>query len=227
MDASLGRGERYDALVCSRAECCEHIGSGHDDKAGLHVSRNVHAGGRKHWKGQATAARKSETAKKRSKPVPGRNRSQAWATALLKALPQPFQDLAARWGFAACHKQHSPSLSPVSGSGRDTDISHYHQVSFPDWASRSSGQRAPELRLNLDLSSSSFHNMDKGSSRQMATKPIHRAAGGSGAKKGRSGSMDVQSDAKRSAFSGGEYKAWYVFLEDVPLHLAVGIVSLC
>lgn len=187
----------------------------------------MHAGGRKHWKGQATAARKSETAKKRSKPVPGRKRSQAWATALLKALPQPFQDLAARWGFAACHKQHSPSLSPVSGSGLDTDISHYHQVSFPDWASRSSGQRAPELHLNLDLSSSSFHNMDKGSSRQMATNPIHRAAGGSGAKKDRSESMDVQSDAKRSAFSGGEYKAWCVSLEDVPLHLAVGIVSLC
>ena len=156
--------------------------------------------------------------------MPGRNRSQAWATALLKALPQPFQDLAARWGFAACHKQHSPSLSPVSGSGRDSDISYYHQVSFSDWASRSSGQRAPELQLNLDLSSSSFHNMDKGSSRQMATKPIHRAAGSSGAKKGRSESMDVQSDAKRSAFSGGKYKAGCVFLEDVPLHLAVAFI---
>jgi hypothetical protein len=195
-----------------------------DDKAGLHVPKYMHAGSRKHWKGRTTAARKSGTAKKRSKPAPDRNSSQAWATALLKALPKPFQNLAARWGFIACDKQHSPPLSPVSGSWQDTNMSHHYQAGFPDWAYRSSDERVPELQLHLDLSSLST---DKSRSKQLAIRPMYRTTGSSLAKKGRSDSMDLQSNARRSASTGGKYSASCVVLKGAPLQVAVGVVLLC
>lgn len=164
----------------------------------------VHAGGEIHWKRQARATKLLETPQGRSKPAVGRERSKAWGAVLLQALPQPFQNLAARWGFAPSDRQqsqslHSPSMTSASVSGWEAQMSQQQHGIRPGWPSESSGHRPPQL--HLCLSSSSIHGPDP---KLMMLKPSYSLSGSLGGKKGRTSSMDQESSAKRSALSGGE-----------------------
>lgn len=163
------------------------------------ILMHLHAGATGCWKKQATAPREPHTPQERTKPAAGTEKSKAWGAALLRALPQPFQDLAARWGLAPSPGGRQQQSSPDSALASDWELdkSQNRQAS---WSSDSSEHRP--LQLQLCLSSSSIHDAEMAAAGQLIPSSDHSSR--ESMKKSRSNFMDEESKAKRHALIGGE-----------------------
>ena len=162
------------------------------------------AGAPSDWKGQSTASIQPIISQER--PQRGRKKSKAWGAALLRTLPQPFQDLAAWWSLDPSKKRNTPSpessslhpsLSPTSGSY----MSRNQDNRGPGGPSTSSGHALPQLQRCP--STSSFHRPDteQNASRHLL---VDSAPGSLSLENARSFFADLQSEAQRPAANEGE-----------------------
>ena len=114
-----------------------------------------HAGSQNRSKRQATTLQKAERPQRCLKAKHSPLKAEPWGASLLKVLPQPFKDLAVRWGFAPSDKQQlaaaSLPASPLSASVASTP----QQGSPTEWTYESPAQKPLELQLCLSLTSSS------------------------------------------------------------------------
>ena len=125
-----------------------------DDEA-VANSLNGHAGSQNRSKRRATSLQKAENPRICLECKHSPQEAGAWGASLLKLLPQPFKDLAVRWGFAPSVKQLSASTDFCASSPSASGASRRQQASPTEWTHESPAQRPLELQLCLSLTSSS------------------------------------------------------------------------
>ena len=114
-----------------------------------------HAGLQNRSKRQATTLQKAESSKGCLKPKQSPLKAEPWGASLLKVLPQPFKDLAVRWGFAPSDKQQLAATSLPASPLPASLASRRQQDSPTEWTHESPAQKPLELQLCLSLTSSS------------------------------------------------------------------------
>ena len=114
-----------------------------------------HAGSQNRSKRQATSSQKAGSPKSCLKAKHSPLKAEPWGASLLKVLPQPFKDLAVRWGFAPSNKQQVAAASLPASPLSASVVSRRQRASPTEWTHESPAQRPLELQLCLSLSSSS------------------------------------------------------------------------
>ena len=114
-----------------------------------------HAGSQNRSKRQATSSQKAGSPKSYLKAKHSPLKAEPWGASLLKVLPQPFKDLAVRWGFAPSDKLQVAAASLPANRLSASEASRRQQGSPTEWSHESPAQKPLELQLCLSLSSSS------------------------------------------------------------------------
>ena len=114
-----------------------------------------HAGLQNRSKRQATSGQKAGSPKSCLKAKHSPLKAEPWGASLLKVLPQPFKDLAVRWGFAQSDKKQSTATSLPASLLSVSLASRRQQGSPTEWTHDSPAQKPLELQLCLSLTSSS------------------------------------------------------------------------
>ena len=115
-----------------------------------------HAGSQNWSKRQATSSQKAGSPKSCLKAKHSPLKAEPWGASLLKVLPQPFRDLAVRWGFALSDKQQVAAASSLPASPLSASVASQRQQGSPtEWSHGSPAQKPLELQLCLSLTSSS------------------------------------------------------------------------